>query len=141
MIVLDASVIVKWFVPEVGNAAARALLAADDELVAPELARIEVASALIRKGVREHLSQEDVRHTLGMWFRSLSDGQIVLLPDADHAASACELALELQHPLPDCLYLAAAERLGVALITADQTFARRAGRRSELIRLLDHARG
>ena len=123
-------------VPEVGNAEARALLAAGDELVAPELARIEVASALIRKGMRKQLSEEDVRHTLGVWFRSLSDGQIVLLPDVDHVTSACELALKLQHSLPDCLYLAAAEHLGVRLVTADRAFARRAGRRSEFIQLL-----
>lgn len=102
MIVLDASVIVKWFVPEVGNAAARALLTADEELVAPELARIEVASALVRKGMHAQLSKEDLRQTLAVWFRSLSDGQIILLPDA-HVASACEFALELEHPLPDLL--------------------------------------
>jgi predicted nucleic acid-binding protein len=50
MIVVDASVIAKWFIPEVGAVPAHALLAAGDELVAPELARVEVASALIRKG-------------------------------------------------------------------------------------------
>ena len=50
MIIVDASVIVKWFIPEVGNVAAKALLSAADELMAPELARVEVASALIRKG-------------------------------------------------------------------------------------------
>lgn len=82
-----------------------------------------------------------MHHTLAVWFRSLSDGQVLLLPDADQAASACELALALQHPLPDCLYLAAAEPLGVTLITADQTFARRARHRSELFRLLDQAQG
>jgi predicted nucleic acid-binding protein len=49
MIVVDASVIVKWFIPEVGDFPAKALLAAGDELIAPELARIEVASALIRR--------------------------------------------------------------------------------------------
>jgi predicted nucleic acid-binding protein len=51
MIVVDASVIVKWFIPEAGTEPAKALLAEADELIAPELARIEVASALIRKGI------------------------------------------------------------------------------------------
>ena len=45
MIVLDASMIVKWFVPEVGDAAAEASLAAAVALIAPELVRVEVASA------------------------------------------------------------------------------------------------
>jgi predicted nucleic acid-binding protein len=103
----------------------------------PELARIEVASGLIRKGLREELSGADVESTLRAWFRALSDGQVFLLPNSDDIEAAVKLALELQHPLPDCLYLAAAERLGVALITADRAFARRAARRWNLVQLLE----
>jgi predicted nucleic acid-binding protein len=139
MIVVDASVIVKWFIPEVGGTAAKALLSATDELVAPEVARVEVASALIRKAIREQLSGADAKNTLHAWLRALADGQIFLLPNADDIEAAADLALELQHPLPDCLYLAAAERLGIALITADRSFARRAARRSNLIQPLQEA--
>ena len=64
MIVVDASVIVKWFIPEVGDVPAKALLATADELIAPELARIEVASALVRKGIRQELAGTDVENTL-----------------------------------------------------------------------------
>ena len=141
MIVVDASVIVKWFVPEVGAVPAKAMLAAGDELIAPELARIEVTSALIRKGLREELSGADVESTLRAWFRALSEGQVFLLPNSDDIEAAAKLALELQHPLPDCLYLAAAERLGVPLITADRTFVQRAQRRSQLVKLLEKPRG
>lgn len=141
MIVVDASVIVKWFIPEVDAAPAKALLSAADELIAPELARIEVASALIRKGLRQELTGVDVESTLRAWFRALADGQIFLLPNADDIEAAAKLALELQHPLPDCLYLAAAERLGVPLITADRDFARRAARRSNLVQILEEASG
>jgi predicted nucleic acid-binding protein len=141
MIVVDASVIVKWFVPEVGNAAAKALLSAADELIAPELARVEVASALIRKGIGQEITGADVEKTLRAWSRALADGQIFLLPNADDIEAAAKLALELQHPLPGCLYLAAAERLGVPLITADRAFARRAARRSNLVQILEEANG
>jgi predicted nucleic acid-binding protein len=141
MIVVDASVIVKWFVPEVGNAAAKALLSAADELIAPELARVEVASALIRKGIGQEITGADVEKTLRAWSRALADGQIFLLPNADDIEAAAKLALELQHPLPDCLYLAAAERLGVPLITAARAFARRAARRSNLVQILEEANG
>jgi predicted nucleic acid-binding protein len=137
MIVVDASVIVKWFIPEVGAVPAKALLATGDELIAPELARIEVASALIRKGLREELTGADVESTLRAWLRAISEGQLFLLPNSEDIEAATTLALELRHPLPDCLYLAVAERLGVALITADRTFARRAARRSDLVRILD----
>ena len=141
MIVVDASVIVKWFIPEVGADPAKALLATSDELIAPELARIEVASAMIRKALRRELASTDVESALGAWFRALADGQVVLLPNADDLEAAAELALELEHPLPDCLYLAAAERLGVALITADRSLARRAARRSNLVQILEERSG
>ena len=137
MIVVDASVVVKWFVPEVGDAPAKALLAAADALVAPELARVEVASALIRKGLRQELAGADVQRILRAWFGMLLEAQIVLLPNEDDIGAAAELALQLQHPLPDCLYLALAERLGAALITADRQFARRAQSVSERVQLLD----
>jgi predicted nucleic acid-binding protein len=136
MIVVDASVIVKWFIPEAGDIPAKALLAAGDELIAPELARIEVASALIRKGLRDEVAAADVASTLRAWFRAVGEGQIFLLPNSEDIAAAATLALELRHPLPDCLYLAVAERLDVALVTADRAFARRAARRSSLVRIL-----
>jgi predicted nucleic acid-binding protein len=139
MIVVDASVVVKWFIPEVGSVAARALLSSSHELIAPELARVEVASALIRRGIRQEMTGADVGRTLHVWFRALADGQIVLLPNADDIEAAAKLALELQHPLPDCLYLALAERLGVPLITADRVLARRAKPQAELVELLEEA--
>jgi predicted nucleic acid-binding protein len=141
MIVVDVSVIVKWFIPEVGAVPAKALLSAADELIAPELARIEVASALIRKGLREELTGTDVESTLRAWFRAVSDGQVFLLPNSEDIEAAASIALELRHPLPDCLYLALAERLGVALITADRAFARRAARRSNLVQILAEPSG
>jgi predicted nucleic acid-binding protein len=141
MIVVDASVTVKWFIPEVGAVPAKALLAAGDELIAPELARVEVASALIRKGLREELTGADVETTLHAWVRAVSEGQIFLLPNSEDVEAAAKLALELRHPLPDCLYLAVAERLGVALITADRAFARRAGGRTPLVQLLEEETG
>ena len=141
MIVVDASVIVKWFIPEIGNAAAKALLATADALIAPELARVEVASALIRKGIRQEIAGTDVASSLRAWFRALAVGQIVLLPNEQDIEAAAKLALDLHYALPDCLYLAAAERLGLPLITADRAFARRAARRSALVQILEEASG
>ena len=141
MIVVDASVIVKWLIPESGDGPAKALLGTAGALAAPELARVEVASALIRKGLRQELLAADVHRVLRAWSRMLLEGQIVLLPNEDDIEAAAELALELQHPLPDCLYLAAAERLQAALVTADRQFARRARARSERVQLLDQPAG
>jgi predicted nucleic acid-binding protein len=141
MIVLDASVTVKWFASEPGSAEARSLVHSDEELVAPQLAQVEVASALVKKAIRQQLNLEEAHEALRLWFEAINDGDIVLLPDADYLAAASELALQLAHPLADCLYLALAERLGVALITADRAFARRAARRSNLVQILEGAGG
>ena len=141
MIVLDASVTVKWFASEPGSAAARSFVHSDEELVAPEVTQVEVASALVKKAIRRQLSLEEAHEALILWFEAINDGDIVLLPDADYLAAASELALQLAHPLADCLYLALAERLGVALITADRAFARRVARRSNLVRILEEPGG
>jgi predicted nucleic acid-binding protein len=141
MIVVDASITVKWFASEPGSADARSLVHSDEELIAPELAQVEVASALVKKAIRQELNLEEAHEALSLWFEAINDGDIVLLPDADYLAAASELALQLAHPLPDCLYLALAERLGVALITADRAFGRRAARRSSLIRVLEQPSG
>ena len=136
MIVVDASVAVKWFVPEPGNAEAKKLLQSREQLLAPELARVEVSAALVRKGITGEISAEDARDVLRVWFGAIAHGQMIFLPDDDHLPAASELALELRHALADCLYLAAAQRFEAPLITADRVFARRAAPRYPAIRLL-----
>ena len=124
------------FASEPGSAEARSLVHSDEALVAPELTQVEVASALVKKAIRQQLDLEEAHEALSLWFEAISDGDIVLLPDADYLAAASELALQLAHPVADCLYLALAERLGVTLITADRAFARRSARRSKLVQIL-----
>ena len=48
MIVVDASVAVKWFVPEQDSDKASAILRSDQRLLAPDLIRIEVAATFTR---------------------------------------------------------------------------------------------
>ena len=134
MIVIDASVVVKWFAPEPGNVAAKDFVGR--ELVAPALLRVEVASALVKKGMRGELAPEDLQGALELWFSGLAEGQIALIADDDDLPEACALALELGHPVPDCLYLAAARRLDLPLITADRKFARRAATKHPAVQVL-----
>ena len=49
-----------------------------------------------------------------------------LLPTARLIERALELALFLDHPIYDCLYLACAESLDKVLVTADERFLRKA---------------
>jgi predicted nucleic acid-binding protein len=136
LIVVDASVVVKWFVPEPGEAAAGAMLKESRELLAPALARIEVAAALIKKAQRNELPREACTTALQLWRRMLGADRLILVPDELDLPTACTLALDLGHPLPDCLYLAVALRLDAPLVTADQRFVRRVGERFPGIQLL-----
>jgi predicted nucleic acid-binding protein len=136
LIVVDASVAVKWFVPEPDEAAARAVLENAGSLLAPTLARIEVAAALVKKAQRGEMPPEACATGLDLWRRTLAADRLVLVADEADLDAGCSLALDLAHPLPDCLYLALAMRLGVPLVTADRRFAQRVSRIDAEVRLL-----
>jgi predicted nucleic acid-binding protein len=136
LIVVDASVAVKWFAPEADEPAARAVLEDTRVLLAPALARVEVATALVKKAQREEMPREACAKALDLWRRTLAADRLVLVADEEDLDAGCGLALDLGHPLPDCIYLALSLRLGVPLVTADGRFARRAGKRHQKIQLL-----
>jgi predicted nucleic acid-binding protein len=126
LIVVDASVAVKWFLPEPGEAAAQAVLAGGEKLTAPALIRVEVAAGITRKARLGEIENRDAARAVSLWFRSLADGVVTLAPDEADLDEAAALALALRHPLQDCLYLALAVRLDARLVTADRRFAARA---------------
>lgn len=126
MILVDASVAAKWLLPEPGSEAALALMAGPDLLFAPSLIRMEVLGAITRR-VRQGLaSVEDSRDRCRKWLGYLDLGAITLTPEGAVLDEAVELAMAIQHPLADCLYLAAAKSLNAKLITADEPFFERA---------------
>lgn len=118
-IVVDASVAIKWLIGETDSDLARNLAASDDELHAPRLMASEIANALWRKVRLGEIELSDVSVML------------VLAPDmpvrwgADEmvADDATRLALALDHPVYDCVYLALAYRIGAVVVTADLRFA------------------
>jgi predicted nucleic acid-binding protein len=122
-LVIDASVALKWLIPEEGSDRAHALLA-QDQFVAPDLLWAECANVLWQRVRRTSLSQADAMAALD----AIGAVPIATVPTADVAARALQLAIELDHPVYDCLYLAVALREQCVLITADQGFAGRAGR-------------
>ena len=58
MIVVDASVAVKWFIPEAGEEDAAQLLGGKKHLIAPAVIRLEVTGAIIRRYREGHLSEQ-----------------------------------------------------------------------------------
>jgi len=116
-IIVDASTAIKWVVEEEGSDAAAALVT--EKLVAPSLMMAECANALWAKSRRGELSALEVIERI----RLLLDAPVDLVPLEPLVESATELALELSHPIYDCLYLALARRLNGLLVTADGRFA------------------
>jgi len=114
-LVVDASVAVKWVLPEVGSERALAIRATDDDLIAPSLACAEVGSAIWRAALRGDLPAAEAREYLKIAIAHYQ--RIILLEELTDAAMA--LAIRLKHPIYDCFYLALAERERCALITAD----------------------
>jgi predicted nucleic acid-binding protein len=116
---VDASVAVRWVVPEEGSELAAALLQQSFRWLAPRLMLTEVASALRRKVVEGELSTEVALEALDVLMTELGS-VIELAADETVMPLALTLALSLEHKLPDCVYLALAERTGADLVTADR---------------------
>ena len=116
--VVDASVVVKLFVDEPGSAEAVQLVSDGHELAAPELLLLEVANALHRKLRDQAILTDDLLPAIDRMQRSLLD----LRPVSASVRRAVQLALVIDHPVYDCLYLALAEQLRAPLVTADRRF-------------------
>ena len=121
--VLDASVAVRWVVPERGSDEAATLLGQSLTWLAPRLLVTEVASALRRKVGGGEISEAIASHALGTIIDAVDDGVIQLADDEHIVAAALTLSITLDRKLPDCLYLALSEREGAALATADRALA------------------
>jgi predicted nucleic acid-binding protein len=106
-LVIDASVALKWVLDEAGSDIARTLLA--ESLTAPALWQAEAANAIWKRARRGELSPAEASNGLAI----LTASVVVSIP------------IEIDHPIYDCLYLAAAERLSTQLVTADARFINR----------------
>ena len=117
-LVVDASVAVKWLISEDGSDVARELAASGEELHAPRLMASEVASALWRKARLGEIERGDAGALLA-WVPEMP---VRWNADETVCADAVRLALALDHPVYDCVYLALAHRTGAVVVTADRGF-------------------
>lgn len=114
-IVVDASVAVKWWAPEPDSAVAARLLGGVWRLIAPDLMAVEAANTWWDKHRQGDMTRADVELAVS---RLCAIG-IDWRPSAPLLAPAARLALELRHPVYDCVYLVTAREHGVALATGD----------------------
>ena len=115
--VIDASVAVKWVVDEPESGRARLLAAAD--LAAPDFLLVECANVLWKKVALGEIVPDEASSRLGL----LMEAPVAFAPTENLLLASLGLAVELEHPVYDCLYLTLAADRGVPLVTADKRFA------------------
>ena len=114
-LVVDASVCVKWFIPEHLWQPASSLLDERYDLHAPDLLFPEVGNVLWKKCLRKELTPTEVLEIVGALKR---------VPFLTHTAdplieAAVAIALKHNRSVYDSLYLALAFQLDARMVTAD----------------------
>jgi predicted nucleic acid-binding protein len=122
--IVDASVAIKWFIPEGDHDPALRLRQARYALVAPDLMKIEVANALWRMQRKNELDSDECHSIIG----ALESGAVRYVSDGELFESAFRIARDIDHPVYDCMYLALARVERGKVVTADARFLDKAGR-------------
>ena len=117
-LVVDASVAIKWLVDEEHSDLAGQLTGEQHELFAPRLMAAEIGNGLWRKARAGELQRDRVAGLAG----AIPRMNIRWDDDETICADAVRLAIALNHPVYDCVYLALAHRIGATMVTADERF-------------------
>jgi predicted nucleic acid-binding protein len=118
-LVVDASVVVKWYVPEAGSTEASELLRDRSRKLAPDLLVAEFGNVLWKKVRRGELQIAEAAEIAGAF---VSACPLTLVPASPYLGPALEIATRWQRTVYDALYLAIALAEDCALITADARF-------------------
>ncbi len=119
MTLVDASVAVKWLVDEPEHLVARSLLDRGEQLQAPDFVFVEAANVLWKKVLRRELTAQQAVEGVD-WLPRLFEA---IIPSTLLVARALRIAIEMAHPVYDCLYLACSEHVDADLVTANARFA------------------
>lgn len=119
-IVVDSSVVIKWFVTEIHSGDARRLLndyqSGSVEFLAPDLLAVEFGNIVWKKQRFQGLDVNDAQQIIDV-FRTLA---FLFTPSAELLDEAYRLAVQHQRTVYDMTYLALATRKNVSMVTADQ---------------------
>lgn len=141
MIIVDASVAAKWYLLEPFTGEALALLAEQGgNIRVPEVFITEVMGVLVRRANIDKTLRRDSETSIAS-FAALFDEQLLRVEPVEprQMERAAAHALDLGHPLKDCIYLAQAMDLGCELVTCDARFAEKAKRVWNGVRVLGDA--
>jgi predicted nucleic acid-binding protein len=116
MLVVDASVAVKWVLPEADSQRAIALCARGVPLTAPSLLIEEAANVVWQRVRRAELTRDQAIDAVRVAIGLMS----TIVPVGNLYEDALRLAVDLDHPVYDCFYIAIALRNQAPLATADR---------------------
>ena len=114
--VFDASVGVKWFLPEVHSAEARHWRGVPGEAHVPYFFEIEFANILWKEIGWSEITRADADDILS----HLPALPLIRHPDGPLLPLAFDLADQTRRTVYDCLYLALAVQLGGQMVSADE---------------------
>jgi predicted nucleic acid-binding protein len=128
--VVDASLVIKWFVPEIHSEAARRWLGASHDYVAPDLLFSEAGNAVWKKVRRKELNEHEGRQLV----LDLKHVAIETVATRSLLQDALALALTAGITVCDAMYLTLAVRLETEVITGDYRFAEKIAEHPLLVR-------
>jgi len=114
-VVVDASVGIKWALPEPNSDAARRLLDGERTLLVPDLFFAEISNTMWKRVARRDMTLDEARVAL----RSFDTRSLGVHPSRSLMRLALELAVRSVQTVYDCLYLALAVIQDCPLVTAD----------------------
>ena len=134
--VVDASVAVKWVLPEAHSDEAAELAELRNSgrirLIAPRLIVVEVASAVSKRCRRKQLTLSEGEEA----FRLFERGCPSLIDEMPHVRTALRLSVEHQLSFWDGIYLAIAIENRADLVTADARLYKSISRHYPFVRML-----
>jgi len=116
--VVDASTVAAAFFQEDTSEAARSLLSAGRELLAPDLISAEFANVIWKRHRRGEISEPEAGQLLTDFLRL----PLRLTPSNELIEPALQLALRTRRTVYDCVYLALAVRTRTIMVSADKRF-------------------
>lgn len=117
-VVIDASIALKWFVPENLRQEAMDILRTEEHIAAPDLLIPDIAALLFEKARRDEITGLQAVTILSC----LQSSGLELIPASSVCNRAVEIARTIDRSVYRCFYIAAAERLDTTFITADLSF-------------------
>lgn len=117
--VLDASVAAKLVFKEDDSPQAIHFVETAESFIAPEIMRLEVSGAIIKKLRAKEITAEAAEICYKCWSDVALQPRFTFYNDEELRGEAFALSVQARHPLYDCLYVALARTMDTHMVTAD----------------------